>query len=358
MLKETKVIMMNDGTIDESGIAQAAEVIRKGGLVAFPTETVYGVGANALDAAAVEGIFAAKRRPKNDPIIVHISSLAMLEEVTSEICPEAFALAERFWPGPLTMILPRNPAVPALVSSGLATLAVRMPAHPIAAALIEAAGVPIAAPSANLFSRPSSTKASHVLEDLAGRVDLIIDGGEARIGVESTVLDLGSRTVLRPGGVPIEAIAEVLPDVSGRQIVYAMDSLEAGASPGMLIRHYAPSSPVTVFEGVRDRDVLTAMIRAYQEAGADTRTAVVVSDEDRALLIELGQGSVHEGDIHLLGSRTDEGAIARGLFSNLRLIDRLGYDRMLIRSYAGKGIAPAVRDRLFRAAEGRVITIE
>ena len=357
MQKDTQIVMMRDGRIDESGIARAAQVILRGGLVAFPTETVYGVGANALDVAAVEGIFADKRRPKNDPIIVHISSLKMLEEVAARVSPEALVLAERFWPGPLTMILPRDARVPSLVSSGLSTLAVRMPAHPIAAALIDAAGVPIAAPSANLFSRPSSTTASHVIDDLAGRVDMIIDGGETLIGVESTVLDLGSLTILRPGGVPIEAIAELIPDVRVRQVVYAMDSGEAGVSPGMLIRHYAPSSPVTVFEGTDDRGVLQAMVSAYRLSDPDKAVALLVCDEDKELLSELGRGGVRDGDIHLLGSLRDGGAIARGLFSNLRHVDSLGYDRMLIRSYAGGGMGPAVRDRLFRAAEGRVISI-
>src|SRR5687767_563831 len=211
----TEVLTLDPRHPDPEGIARAAAVLSRGGLVAFPTETVYGLGAHALDSAAVRRIFDAKGRPAEDPLIVHVHDIYALNELTEDRPHGVEVLASRFWPGPLTMVMRRSRAVPPEVTAGLDTVAIRIPAHPIAHALISAAAIPIAAPSANLFSRPSPTRAAHVLEDLDGRIDLVIDGGAATVGVESTVIDLTAATpaILRPGAVTAEMIEAVLPGV-------------------------------------------------------------------------------------------------------------------------------------------------
>src|SRR5512133_768452 len=232
-----------------NAIAEAAETIRNGGLVAFPTETVYGLGANALDVDAVGRIFTAKGRPAADPLIVHLSGLDQITRVVRSVSPEAQKLAETFWPGPLTLILPKRPAVPDLVTSELDTVAVRVPNHPVALALIQAAGVPIAAPSANRFGHTSPTTAKHVLHDLDGRIDIILDGGSASIGVESTVLDLSTTPprILRPGGVTREMLESVIGPVT---VLGQRKKPELGLpSPGLLEKHYAPHAEMILFSG-------------------------------------------------------------------------------------------------------------
>ena len=230
-------------------IADAAEIIRSGGLVAFPTETVYGLGANAMDAAAVEKIFSAKGRPTFDPLIVHISNLSEIERVVSSFSPAAQTLADAFWPGPLTLVLPKQPDLPDLVTSNLKTVAVRIPNHPVALALIEAAGVPIAAPSANRFGHTSPTTASHVFQDLAGHIDLILDGGSTSIGVESTILDLSTTParILRPGGITREMLETLIGPVTVfKQIKKPGQRL---LSPGLIEKHYAPRAEMFLFKG-------------------------------------------------------------------------------------------------------------
>ncbi|HEY1013460.1 MAG TPA: L-threonylcarbamoyladenylate synthase, partial [Herpetosiphonaceae bacterium] len=249
---ETKVLRVDAARPEQGAIDEAAAALRRGGLVAFPTETVYGLGANALDAAAVGRIFAAKGRPAFDPLIVHLFSLAQLDEVAVAIPDRAWALARAFWPGPLTLVLQRHPALPEALAAGRTTVAVRMPNHPVAAALLRSADLPVAAPSANLFSRPSPTLASHVLDDLAGRIDLVLDGGPASIGLESTVLDLTqeSPVVLRPGGITLEALRPSLPDVTlATKYLAVGDAAGAPASPGMLTKHYSPSAAVLLVSG-------------------------------------------------------------------------------------------------------------
>ena len=217
-MPKTRVLAVDPTKPDPAGLAEAAQVLVAGGLVAFPTETVYGLGALALDSAAVNRIFAAKERPSTDPVIVHLAGPQDLPRVARSVPPGLEALATTFWPGPLTLIVPRGPAVPDIVTAGGDTVAVRVPAHPVARALLLAATVPIAAPSANRFSRPSPTRAEHVLADLDGRVDLILDAGPTSVGVESTIVDLTHRParLLRPGGVPVEALREHLPDLRFR----------------------------------------------------------------------------------------------------------------------------------------------
>jgi L-threonylcarbamoyladenylate synthase len=317
---DTRVVLA-----DEAGIAEAARVIRRGGLVAFPTETVYGLGANALDEAAARGIFTAKQRPPDDPLIVHLLDAGDLERVASRLEP-IDRLAERFWPGPLTLVLPRAPAVPRVVTAGRDTVAVRVPAHPVARRLIEAAGVPIAAPSANLFGRPSPTTAAHVLEDLGGRIDLVVDGGPTTVGVESTVLDLTSEppTILRPGGVPIEELRAVLPTVILRQT-----SAQDARSPGTALRHYSPRARVDLFAEETPDERLEAHARDRERAG------------ERVAVLRLP---------------AEPAEAARGLFAALRRLDATRPDVIVARLPPPGGLGTALRDRLRRAANGRVLT--
>ncbi len=247
----TEILIVDAAAPDAAVIARAAARLREGGLVAFPTETVYGLGAHALDARAVARIFEAKGRPANDPLIVHVAAFEHVEALVSRVPAAAQALAARFWPGPLTLVMPRSAAVPDAVTAGLPTVAVRVPSHPVARALLEAARLPIAAPSANLFSRPSPTRASHVRDDLEGRVDIILDGGPTDVGLESTVLDLcgGVPTVLRPGAISLEALRDVLADVRLRDAPQRIGDPAAMPSPGLLSKHYSPRAPLTLYEG-------------------------------------------------------------------------------------------------------------
>ena len=325
---------------DSGGLAEAARLLRAGGLVAFPTETVYGLGANALDARAVEGIFAAKCRPADDPLIVHLASAAALSRVAvGNALVEQ--LAAQFWPGPLTLVLPRQPSVPVAVTAGMGTVGVRVPAHPVASHLLLAADVPVAAPSANLFGRPSPTRAEHVLEDLAGRVDLILDGGPTNVGVESTIVDLsGARPrLLRPGGLPAEQIESVL----GVALEAPPTRPTPGPqlSPGLLSTHYAPRTPLVLILG----EPQAARERLRRELERARSAGVLLLDEDADLLPE-----------HVVAERvgswhTPQATAAR-LFAALRNLDRRGLERLYARNLADSsaGLGRALADRLRRAA--------
>jgi L-threonylcarbamoyladenylate synthase len=323
-------------------------VIKAGGLVAFPTETVYGLGANALDAAAVDHIFSAKGRPASDPIIVHVHDQNQLHQVARAIPDLAFELAGRFWPGPLTLVLWRHPDLPANISAGRDTVAVRMPSHPVALALLQMAGVPIAAPSANRFSRPSATSAQHVAEDLIGHVDIILDGGPASIGLESTILDLtkSSPEVLRPGGISLEALQALIP-----RIHFLPKHLQADdpgiAAPGMLIKHYSPRAELRLFDGS-----LASVLRAMQSNARE----LLASGKHVGVLTLDSERYYFDGipvEIFLLGA--DLESISHSLFEGMRELDRAGVDVILVRNVEHSGLGLALRDRLLRAAEGRVI---
>ncbi|MGQ9548315.1 MAG: L-threonylcarbamoyladenylate synthase [Roseiflexus sp.] len=346
----TRVLSVNPLAPDPQIIAEAAAVIRAGGLVAFPTETVYGLGASALDEHAVERIFRAKERPATDPIIAHIADLHQLDLLAQDIPPACEPLARRFWPGPLTLVLPRRPVVPANLCAGRPTVAVRTPAHPVALALIDASGVPIAAPSANRFSRPSPTTAAHVLDDLSGHIDLVLDGGSTHIGVESSVVDLtvDPPVLLRPGGVTIAALREVLPELTFAPSYLAADG-ESPPAPGMLLRHYAPNATLTMVAG----DHIAAMIRIRAEAqtaiNAGLRVGVLAFDEDVPALEDLPVRIVR------LGPAANPEAVAQRLFAALRAVEQTGIDLILVRDPGQEGLSLAIRDRLVRAAEGRII---
>ena len=340
----TRILPVDPLTPEAGLIEEAAAVLRAGGLVAFPTETVYGLGANALDGEAVSGIFRAKGRPTSDPIIVHLAEREQLSTIATDIPALAWALAGAFWPGPLTLVLHRSAAVPGNVSAGRPTVAVRMPAHPVAHALITAAGLPVAAPSANTFSRPSATTAQHVWDDLHGRIALILDGGPAPLGVESTVLDLTGAlpVILRPGGVPLDAVATVAPDVIVRHQYLAMDA--TAASPGQLIKHYSPRAEMLLFDGP---GALEAMHRAALERLSNgQRPGLLLLDDEAAAFAGMG------AEIELLGASVEQAA-AR-LFAALRALDsRCGV--ILAHGLPREGLGAAVWDRMVRAAEGRVI---
>ena len=340
--RRTEVLAIDPHHPEPDTIEHAAAVLRRGGLVAFPTETVYGLGADATSSAAVTSVFEAKGRPATDPLIVHLpaapagtptggpigeQSGPMLEQVVRAWPAAAQRLALHFWPGPLTVIVPRADGVAPEVGAGLDTVAVRVPAHAAARALIAAAGRPVAAPSANRFGRVSPTTAAHVLEELDGRIDLVLDGGPTALGVESSVVDLVGPVpaLLRPGGVTLEDLVEVLGEVrhEPRRVV---DDTEAAAGPGQLLRHYSPSTPVVLVDG--DAEVVDELLAGLAAA------------EIAAARIELSEAP----DV-----------AARALYAALRDGDTLGVQVLLAPVLAPDGLGRAVNDRLFRAAHGRVV---
>jgi len=347
----TQILAIDPETPDATLIARAAALLRDGALVAFPTETVYGLGANALDDEALGRIFEAKQRPRSDPIIAHIASSAQLYTLARDIPAVAARLADAFWPGPLTMILKRAEAVPDAIAEGRDTIAVRMPAHPVARALITAAGVPVGAPSANTFTRPSATTADHVKQDLFGRIAMILDGGPSTIGLESTVLDLTASAprVLRPGGVTLEALRSVIPEV-GFSPAYVSVTMGSDA-PGQMLKHYSPRARVLLFRGAGDEQCLHALReRARSEAQRGARVGALLFDEDADLLADPAIVK-HLGAIH------DLEAVSQRLFASLRDLDAEGVDVILVRDPGRAGLGTALWDRLLRAAEGAVIDV-
>ena len=335
---ETRVIPIDPEAPDAGVLAEAGATMRGGGLVAFPTETVYGLGANALDDAAIRRIFAAKERALDDPLIVHLAAAADLGRVAAEVPALARELAAAFWPGPLTMVLRKRPEVPASATAGLDTVAVRVPAHPVALGLIRAAGVPIAAPSANRFTRTSATTAAHVLEDLGGRIEMVLDGGPTAFGVESSVVDVSGDPprLLRPGALTLEALERVAGPIA------LGPGKERPASPGMMERHYAPRARlVYVREG--GPAVLRARVAAGIASGA--RTGVIGTDVDAKAVADM------EGVcVALLGTEGDHAAFAAGLFAGMRKLDAEGVELVVVRGPGTSGLARAVDDRLRRAA--------
>ncbi|MEZ5416511.1 MAG: L-threonylcarbamoyladenylate synthase [Vicinamibacterales bacterium] len=357
--RATSVVRVDRTSPEPAAIEAAARHLAAGRLVVFPTETVYGLGAHALDPAAVGAIFEAKGRPFTDPLIVHVASAASLTDVAGAVPPVAAALAARFWPGPLTLLLPRHHAVPGLVTAGRDTVAVRVPAHPVARALLRTAGLPVAAPSANRFSRPSPTTAAHVLADLDGRVDLVLDAGPTDIGVESTIVDctVVPPVVRRAGGIPIEELRAVAPDVVSADVVASVQ--DAQAAPGQLLRHYAPQARVTVYEGTPEATAGRVAREARRLLGTGVVVGVLAPDESLLRLAPELAGGAASGRIvsSSLGSRSSPEQAARVLFARLRELDAAGVDVILAVAPDRGGLGAAVWDRLRRAAEGRVVRI-
>ena len=351
---KTRIYPISAQDPDPEIIAIAAQTLLMRGLVAFPTETVYGLGANALDNNAVGRIFEVKQRPFYDPLIVHIASKSQIEEVARTIPTIAFELAEQFWPGPLTMVLNRNARVAENVSAGLGTVAVRMPDHRIPLDLIIAAGVPVAAPSANLFSRPSPTIAQHVVDDLFGNVDIILDGGACPIGLESTVLDLTGPipTILRPGGTPAEALKKVLPDLRVTPENKYADEGSAHPSPGMLLKHYSPKAGFILCTGDSD-NVLARMREIILGLTAQgKKIGLMTTDEDYPLFSDLPI------EIEKLGSEEDLAEIGQNLFAGMRRLDKQKVSFILMHAVKSGGLGQAIWDRLYKAAEQQVIDLD
>lgn len=350
---KTEIIEINIHSPETDKLEYAALVLRNGGLVAFPTETVYGLGANALNGSAVSNIFTAKGRPSDNPLIVHISDSKDLDKLTTkrpEVCDK---LIRSFWPGPLTLVMPRSPAIPDAVTAGLDTVAVRMPSHPIALALIRETGLPIAAPSANSSGKPSPTCARHVIEDLEGKVDAIIDGGCVAVGLESTVLDITTPipVILRPGGVTHEQLVAVLGRVD---ICPSLKDNEAGIhipkSPGMKYRHYAPKARIAVFEGLPDK-VGVEISRIYRQNTKNGIKSVVLAT-DETIGLYRGIYAV------TMGSRKNPETIAVNLFKVLRDFDNQDVRVILAESIDDHGIGFAVMNRLVKASGYNVIKVE
>jgi L-threonylcarbamoyladenylate synthase len=341
----TEVIHIDRRHPEPAAIAKAADCLRRGGLVAFPTETVYGLGAHALDRDAVRRLFAAKQRPPNDPLIVHVAGVEEMSTLTPQVPPTAAALAERFWPGPLTVVVSRAASVPLEVTAGMDTVAVRVPAHPVAHALLAAARLPIAAPSANLFSRPSPTRASHVLADLDGRIDMVLDAGPVDIGVESTVVDLTTvpPAVLRPGAIGVELLRDILPDVQLRTPAIANDV--ALPSPGLLSVHYAPRTPMTLYPRTASAGSESFVAHVREVLATGKRVGVLATTEDASALQGLPVVVAE------LGPEAEGEAVAARLYAALRELDASDVDVILAHDFpTDVGLWRALRDRLRRAS--------
>ncbi|WP_158794180.1 L-threonylcarbamoyladenylate synthase [Granulicella sp. L60] len=330
----------------EAGIPRAASILRSGGTVAFPTETVYGLGANALDHAAVAKIFEAKKRPGWDPLIVHIGNREMLDRVAI-VSTRARSLIETFWPGPLTLLLPRTAAVPDTVTAGRMRVGVRMPGHPLALSLIRAAGVPVAAPSANLFGRISPTTAAHVLEDLDGRIDAVLDGGPTTVGVESTVLDVDAMVIYRPGAITPEMIAAVAGDVTLFHAEPQDQSKppESLPSPGVGMRHYAPKAKLVLVEVRPTVDPVYALNPAIERYESST--------QHLGLMLPAGWDPSVAKYVFPWGPWGDNETLARRLFAGLRMLDEAGAKVIICPLPPPEGVGLALRDRLEKAARAK-----
>ena len=340
----TEIIKINSQRPEKNFIEKAARIIKKGDLVAFPTETVYGLGANALNKKAVKKIFEAKERPLDNPIIVHIAEIKDLSKLAKDIPKEAKILVKKFWPGPLTLVLFKKKIVPNEVTAGSETIAIRMPKNKIALELIKKSGFPIAAPSANLAGRPSPTEAKDVFEDLGERVDLILDGGKTKIGVESTVLDLTVKPplILRPGGVSLEELKKVLKKVKPHPFLRGEKLKDKIIkSPGMKYRHYAPQAPLILVEGRGMIKKIKNLIKKYQEK--NKKVGILASTERKKF---------YQGANLILtpGPRKNLEKVAQNLFKTLREFDKKKVDIILAESFPERGIGFAIMHRLKKAA--------
>ncbi|MDN5345499.1 MAG: L-threonylcarbamoyladenylate synthase [Clostridia bacterium] len=352
VVKRTKYLKIDPLVPELHKIRLAARILNRGGVVAFPTETVYGLGANALDSRAVRRIFAAKGRPADNPLIVHIASFRDIKALVAYLPPRANLLMQRFWPGPLTLILPRSEVVPDIVTAGLDTVGIRMPSHPVAQALIRAARLPIAAPSANTSGRPSPTTGRHVLKDLRGKIDAVVDGGPAMVGLESTVLDLTVPvpTILRPGGITYEDLQAVLGEVAIDPAVRGSQVARPRA-PGMKYKHYAPRGEVYLVAGELDRVTAKtrALVATWQRTG---RRVAVLATRETAPAYEQEPRPDY---LEILGSRSQPATIAANLFSALRNCDRHQADVILAEAIAEEGLGLAIMNRLRKSAANRII---
>ena len=341
--------VMDGSSRDKEKLRKAGEVLKAGGLVAFPTETVYGLGGDALNPESSRKIYAAKGRPSDNPLIVHICRLSDLEKIAWDPDGKGLKVARAFWPGPLTMILKKKETVPLETTGGLPTVAVRFPSHPVARGLIDAAGGFIAAPSANTSGKPSPTSARYVAEDMDGRIDMILDGGDVGIGLESTIVDLTEEEpmILRPGYVTQEMLTEVLGSVSVDRTILDAASTQRPKAPGMKYRHYAPKGDLAIVEGEPERVVerINALCQEAEREGK--KTGVIATDETASHYLADSVKSV--------GSRQDEEAIAHSLYRILREFDDEGVEVMYSEAFSLRGMGQAIMNRLLKAAGHHVI---
>ena len=392
MDKNTEVIKLkfkNEGTFDLENeenlklLKKAAEVLKNGGLCAIPTETVYGLGGDALNKEASKKIYEAKGRPSDNPLIVHISDLQELNSLVSSIPECAYKLMDNFWPGPLTIIFPKSDIVPYETTGGLDTVAIRFPSNPIAQRIISLSGVPVAAPSANTSGKPSPTKAKHVFEDLNGKIDVIVDGGECNIGVESTVLDLTSDTpyILRPGGITLEQLREYLPNVKVDKAILSKNEITKPKAPGMKYKHYAPKADVVIIECKKEvqesfkefaekvaENISNFALNELQNNKkigiiATTQTAKYYMKKFRLSFDNKSTDIIRFVDnnknvvMMIIGDRTKPETIATNLFSVLRAFDHENIDKILAEGIDKKQIGMAVRNRLDKAAGYNIIKL-
>lgn len=346
---KTIIRKIDKNQIDEEIMEQAGSVLREGGLVAFPTETVYGLGANALDEEAAKKTYAAKGRPSDNPLIVHIAELSSLDKIAADIPKKAMDLAGTFWPGPLTMIFKKTEAVPYGTTGGLSTVAVRMPDDKIARALILAGGGYVSAPSANTSGRPSPTTAKHVEEDMDGKIDMILDGGSVDIGVESTIVDMTvvPPMILRPGAVTKEMLESCIGEVQVDRAILDENSKEAPKAPGMKYRHYAPQAGLSIVEGTVEDEVKAIRQLAYSLKQQGKTAGIIASSET---LSEYTNGIVKN-----VGSRANQGSIAKNLYKVLREFDDEKVDYIYSESFASEGLMEAVMNRLEKAAGHQIL---
>jgi len=340
----------------DRSILEAASLIAGGKIVAFPTETVYGLGANALCPKAAERVFAAKGRPSDNPLIVHIAYFWQAAMLVKELPPKAYTLASRFWPGPLTMVLPKSPLVPDAVSAGLDTVAVRMPDHLVARELIRRSGCAIAAPSANISGKPSPTTARHVLRDLYGRIDGVLDGGASEVGLESTVLDLTSEVpvILRPGGITKEQLEQAVGEIRVDPNLQQIEGNIPPRSPGMKYKHYAPAGKVFLVDGEPQK--AAEWIRAACERNrAEGIKSAILCSKETAHVYNGCVGSL--GFVEVLGSKSDLGGVARHLYSALRRCDLEGIEMIYLEAFSANGIGMAVMNRMYKASGSNLVTV-
>ena len=348
---DTKYYRLTNQSSDKEIYQEAGRIIRAGGLVAFPTETVYGLGGDAENPLASRKIYEAKGRPSDNPLIVHIAEISQLKEIASHLPKEAEKLAEAFWPGPLTMIVDKNDRIPLETTGGLQTVAVRMPSHPAAREFIRVSGRMIAAPSANTSVRPSPTRAEHVRQDLDGRIDMILDGGPVGIGLESTIVDLteGTPTILRPGYITGKMLREVLGEVRVDPGIQGKESHARPKAPGMRYRHYAPRAQLTIVDGQAEK-VIEYINRQTAEAGQRGEKAGVIATEET-------KKAYCAPVVLSMGERSDEEGIARHLFDILRRFDETDVDVIYSESFETPNLGQAIMNRLLKAAGHRMIKV-
>lgn len=355
-MQKTSVMKVKEEEINckdtRKAIRQAGQIIKAGGLVAFPTETVYGLGADALYADAAERIYEAKGRPSDNPLIIHICCFEDIYEIVTDVPEKARRLAKVFWPGPLTMILQKSKKVPYATTGGMDTVAVRMPSNRIALALIQAGGGYVAAPSANTSGRPSPTMAEHVYEDLNGKIPLILDGGAVGIGIESTIIDLTEEVpaILRPGFVTKEMLSDVIGEVRIDPGILADNAKTPPKAPGMKYRHYAPKAELVLVEGVQEQVVAKINGLTAEKIKEGKKVGIIATKET--------VGSYEQGLVVSIGSRQDEEEIAHNLYKILRALDTSGADLIYSESFATPQMGQAIMNRLLKAAGHQVIRVK